>query len=194
MKYYAFIDGEQKGPFELEELTHVGVRPSTYVWAKGMSDWQRADEVPDICRLFRQHLANHGRTPASVVAEPAATPSATQPDREEPRDEKREQRAFGFPIPESFEPKEDLNAPPQVSMTLAVLALLFCCPPTGIAAVVFASKAINRWKESLAPGEAGHIEQLRRQAHDYERLAKMWLGITVALGIIAWTLIFSIHK
>ncbi|MDE6143194.1 MAG: DUF4339 domain-containing protein, partial [Muribaculaceae bacterium] len=35
MKYFAIIDGEQKGPFELEELADAGVRPSTYVWCKG---------------------------------------------------------------------------------------------------------------------------------------------------------------
>ena len=34
-----------------------GVRPDTYVWCKGMDDWMPADEVPDICRYFRQRLS-----------------------------------------------------------------------------------------------------------------------------------------
>lgn len=57
------IDGQQHGPMELDEIVAAGVRPDTYVWAKGMPDWQKASEVPDICRYFRLRLA--GVLPAS---------------------------------------------------------------------------------------------------------------------------------
>lgn len=38
-------------------MVSQGVRPDTYVWCKGMDDWMKADEVPDICRYFRQRLS-----------------------------------------------------------------------------------------------------------------------------------------
>lgn len=57
MKIFAMIDGQQVGPLELDEIVEAGVRPDTYVWCKGMADWQRAAEVPDICRYFRLRLA-----------------------------------------------------------------------------------------------------------------------------------------
>lgn len=63
MKLFAMIDGQQHGPMELDEIVAAGVRPDTYVWAKGMPDWQKASEVPDICRYFRLRLA--GVLPAS---------------------------------------------------------------------------------------------------------------------------------
>ncbi|MCM1489538.1 MAG: DUF4339 domain-containing protein [Muribaculum sp.] len=57
MKIFAMIDGQQVGPMELENVAEAGVRPDTYVWCKGMPDWQKASEVPDICRFFRLRLA-----------------------------------------------------------------------------------------------------------------------------------------
>ena len=60
------IDGRQIGPIALEEVVDAGVRPDTYVWAKGMPDWVQASEVPDICRFFRLRLAgvlNSGHRP-----------------------------------------------------------------------------------------------------------------------------------
>lgn len=57
MKIFAMIDGKQVGPLMLDDIVEAGVRPDTYVWCKGMADWQRASEVPDICRYFRLRLA-----------------------------------------------------------------------------------------------------------------------------------------
>lgn len=57
MKIFAMIDGRQRGPMELDDLVEAGVRPHTYVWCKGMADWQMACDVPDICRYFRLRLA-----------------------------------------------------------------------------------------------------------------------------------------
>lgn len=42
---------------DLDDMVKEGVRPDTYVWCKGMDDWQQASEVADICRYFRQRLA-----------------------------------------------------------------------------------------------------------------------------------------
>ncbi len=57
MKYFAMIGGRRYGPMELDEMVREGVRPDTYVWCKGMEDWEPACEVPDICRYFRQRLS-----------------------------------------------------------------------------------------------------------------------------------------
>ncbi len=57
MKYFAMIGDRQYGPMELDEMVKEGVRPDTYVWCKGMTDWMPACDVPDICRYFRQRLS-----------------------------------------------------------------------------------------------------------------------------------------
>ena len=38
MKYYAMIDGERRGPYELDRLAEAGVRPETYVY--GVRVWR----------------------------------------------------------------------------------------------------------------------------------------------------------
>lgn len=198
MKYFAFIDGEQRGPFDLEQLIEAGVRPSTYVWCKGMDDWHRADEVPEICRLLRQHLAEKmhpTKSPEPIVV----TPDLSKPgpkDAPASNEQNEEEKPLRFPIRESQVPTQepDYNSPPQVSMTLAVATLLLCFPPAGIAAVVFAHKAQKTWQKAQEAADAQEKDRLCRQSHEYARLAKMWLGLTVALGIIFWTLLFSVNN
>src|SRR3954466_7633735 len=49
MQKYFFANGsEQRGPYSLEELASFGLRPDTLVWHEGMSQWQRADSVPEL--------------------------------------------------------------------------------------------------------------------------------------------------
>ena len=71
MKYFAMIGGHQYGPMELDEMVREGVRPDTYVWCKGMTDWIQASEVPDICRYFRQRLS--GTLPSQKAVAPDET-------------------------------------------------------------------------------------------------------------------------
>lgn len=190
-KYFAFIDGNQQGPFDLYDLKSAGVRPSTYVWCKGMDDWKRADEVEEIRNLFRRHLEDQKEQ--SVINPPADASTKEENPVPQP-EEKPEQIRFGR-IPASVEPEVDINNPPQVSMTLAVLSLILCFPPSGIAAVVFAWKAQKTWEEANRNEKTKEdMDTLKRQSHEYARLAKMWLGLTVAFGIIFWTLIFSVKQ
>ena len=190
-KYFAFIDGNQQGPFDLYDLKSAAVRPSTYVWCKGMDDWKRADEVEEIRNLFRRHLEDQKEQ--SVINPPADAPIKEENPVPQP-EEKPEQIRFGR-IPASVEPEVDINNPPQVSMTLAVLSLILCFPPSGIAAVVFAWKAQKTWEEANRNEKTKEdMDTLKRQSHEYARLAKMWLGLTVAFGIIFWTLIFSVKQ
>ena len=186
-KYFAFIDGEQRGPYTLEQLGEAGIHPSTYVWCKGMDDWQRADKVEEIRNLFKHRITEH-REKVETVRMPEPTVYTDNKPLETGEPEK-----IRFPLPE-VETQEDLNRPPQVSMTLAVLSLLLCFPLTGFIAVFFTYRALKTWNEACRITDGRSAEQLKAKSHEYERLSKMWLGLTVAFGIIFWTLIFSIPK
>lgn len=195
-KYYAFIDGVQKGPFTLDQLMDVGIHPSTYVWSKEMDDWQRADSVEEIRSLFKRHIER--KREQALAAPPAAVPlsgnrESSSPDAEAGNAQPASGRRGRFYFPE-VEEEPDLDRPPQVSLTLAILSLLLCFPPTGIAAVVFTYKAMKSWQKSNEPMNQAERDDMRRKAHEFERLAKMWMGLTVAFGIIFWTLVFSIPK
>ena len=49
MKYYYYVkDDQQFGPFTIEELKLEKLKKDTLVWADGMSDWSKADEVEEL--------------------------------------------------------------------------------------------------------------------------------------------------
>lgn len=191
-KYYAMIDGEQKGPFSLEELPKAGVRPSTYIWCKGMPDWQKAEENADVCRLFRNHLYD--------IMHPTAQPTVINPqvssvdDRwkvkpDEPKGPPKS-RFDGFleqagedPLPtiEEIEEKQDKTLPPVSMIGYAWLVTIFCFFPTGIVALVYAYKSKKTWNKGDNKG-----------AHEYSRRAKMWTGITFFIGIIGYGLFMAL--
>lgn len=194
-KYFAYIDGEQKGPFTLDQLAESGVRPSTYVWCKGMDDWQRADQVEEIRNQFRHHIEK--QRPVEEQAQQMTHPGNSADLNKVPGEE----APLRFPLPDLSQP-ENLDRPPQVSMVLAVLSLLLCFPPTGFVAVFFTYKAQKTWEKAMGrqplndikSADGISLDDLKRKAHDYERLSKMWLGLTVAFGVIFWTLVFSVRK
>ena len=171
-KYYAFIDGEQRGPFSIDQLADAGVRPSTYVWSKEMADWDRADHVEEIRNEFQRHINFKKELTSNPVNRANGAPfgqqnsSTAQPSAPPPS------RRFGIPLPEVTEP-EDLSRPPQLSLTLAILSLILCFVPTGIAAVIFTLKSQKCWDRSLCRGSdlkemSGETaEDLRRKSHEY---------------------------
>ncbi len=76
------IGGRQYGPMELEDMAAEGVRPDTYVWCKGMSDWTQASEVPDICRYFRQRLSGTLPSQRYGAADEARIKAADEEEQE----------------------------------------------------------------------------------------------------------------
>ena len=181
MKYYIMIDGEQKGPYELEELPAAGLRPSTYVWCKGMSDWEKAEDVPDICRLYRKLLYDIMQPviPAESIPEDNVPDNypADNPPQAPTRFDKYLKDSGQPPLPtiEEIDSREDTSVPPPSSVGYAWLVTLLFFPPTGIIALVFSYKSKSAWK-------AGE----HKLAYDYNRAAKMWTGISLFMGLILY--------
>lgn len=188
--YFAMIDGERKGPFTLAQLNDAGVHPDTYVWAKGMDDWRKAEDVADICRHFRQHLFDKMHPSAAVPVETADNRNneLPQPDY-----------GFGFRYHYQFPMPEDnpaeIQNPPMPTLLMAVMVMLFCFPPTGIMAIYYSVHSRNLWNKAqeIAEGKVkGDAETFRRNAHDASRKAKMWVGITFFLGLIFYSFVVSL--
>lgn len=193
MKYFAIIDDEQKGPFELSQLAEAGVRPDTYVWCKGMSDWQQAKDVADICRMFRirihdlMHPGSGGdsHTPDSNIKETTEPDKADTPPQwtdEKGRTPSRFDRYLSdsdeprLPSLEEIEEREAGNTPPTSSLLLpAILVTILCFPPTGVVAICQSIKARKCRREADSDGEREHA-----------RSAKMWTGISLFLGLILY--------
>lgn len=189
------VDGRRLGPLELYELPEAGVGPDTYIWHKGLDDWERAGDDGDICRMMRRRLAG---MPYGHPREQAAAKAAESSESAEGVDNRenyplRMQRHLPpdvdpLPPPGTFNPDTSRRPTPMVLM--ALLSTLLCFPPTGLVALWFAWKSRHSWDDAWRAEQGfkkeADAESLRSQAHEYARMAKMWAGITLSLGLIFW--------
>lgn len=190
-KYYAMIDGEQKGPFALEELPANGVRPSTYIWCKGMDDWQKAEENAEVCRLFRNHLYDimhpQQQDNSSATLSSENDKWKVKPDSQDGKYPSRFDRFLqetgNDPLPtlDEVEANKDISSPPVSMIGYAWLVTFLCFPPTGIVALIYSYKSKNAWTK----GE-------NSLAHELNRKAKMWTGISFFLGLIGYGLFMAL--
>lgn len=180
MKYFARIDRKQTGPLSLTELVEAGVRPSTYVWCKGMADWQRAEDVPEICRAMRRVLA--GCDPATGRPAGISDPDAESGMEKVPR-EVLERITFHSLTDSPFE-RDCSQQPRGVSIVLAVILTILCFAPTGVMAIFFAYKTRADWNQSLSPElSQDEVRFWQRKAHNDARLYRMMIGITICMSM-----------
>ncbi|MDE7426957.1 MAG: CD225/dispanin family protein [Muribaculaceae bacterium] len=156
MSHYFYIDnsGQQQGPIAAENLIQYGVTPTTMVWTEGMSDWAPASSVAELTTIFRQtpppvSAANYNMT---TNAQPAYQPNNMQ---------------------QPYMPK------PESNLVWAILSTLFCCLPTGIAAIIFASKVDSMWAQ-------GYYDEAVR----YSRKARNWSLIGAIAAVVVSLLYF----
>ena len=50
--YYLAINKQRLGPFPEEELLQNGMTPDTLVWCKGMENWTKAGDVPELAKYL----------------------------------------------------------------------------------------------------------------------------------------------
>lgn len=191
VKYFARINKRQIGPLTMTELINAGVRPETYVWAKGMPDWQRASDVPDICRAMRRTLAGLDPETGVDIREAPPREADVEPSKFDPSHPPRNRAEMAEFLRQAIEEAEanarpDYTIPPQgVSIFMAVLATILCFPLTGLVAVWFAYKCKDDWTKSHREEiPSAEREELQRSAHENARLYRMMIGITFCLGII----------
>jgi TM2 domain-containing membrane protein YozV len=57
VNYYVADGTTQRGPFSVEELARMALRPDTLVWHEGMPQWEPASAVPALASLLTQSAA-----------------------------------------------------------------------------------------------------------------------------------------
>lgn len=205
MRYFAMIDGRQQGPFELSQLIEAGVGPDTYVWCKEMDDWQKADEVADICRAMRNHIfdLHHRKAGSRNEDDRSQTIAQQEIQRQEsferelekvpPRFRRYFRNAGQLPGPQ-LDTTPDLRYPPLSMLAVSILLTLFCFPLTGLVAIYYSLMSSRTWQETTRSetknGSKLYTEEekteLKKRSYDYSRQAKMWAGITFFLGFILY--------
>lgn len=183
MKYYAMINDKQVGPMELPELVKAGLMPDTYVWCKGMTDWQQANEVADICRFFRNRIFDlmhptvetpqSGADAKEIPAEPLADEDYKGMKRREFYNTVSQQIQQTAVDPE--QDRLSQGEPPSTLPGFLVILAVILFFPLGIPAAYLNHKAQAQWRAGLA-------EDSYRSAHS----AKMCGGIALCIGVIAF--------
>jgi flagellar basal body-associated protein FliL len=57
MKKYFYTKGKEKyGPFTIEELSDKGLNNETLVWAEGMENWHKLQDIPELARVLSKYI------------------------------------------------------------------------------------------------------------------------------------------
>ena len=51
-QWYLSRNGQNLGPFPLNQLPQIGLTADTHIWCSGMASWQRASEVPEVAAML----------------------------------------------------------------------------------------------------------------------------------------------
>ncbi len=162
MQYFIVRNGQQAGPFELNQLLAEGVTPTTLVWCEGMTAWTPAQNVPEVAGIFQQQ--NYAQPP--VIQPVVGTPYATQQPTYATR---------GQQLP----PK------PSTHLALAIISLVLCCWPLGIVAVIQAAGVSSAY----ARGDYNTAVSKSHSAKTWSIVA-MILGCILAIGYIIFYIFY----
>jgi hypothetical protein len=159
-KYYYVGAGNQAcGPILPTEFQSNGLTADTLVCRVGDQAWTRLGDIPELLGYV---------APAPPKAPQA--PSVPQPPYGQP------QQPYGQPQQPYTQPQQPYNAnnyPPSNNMVWAVLSTILCCIPTGIYAIIRASKVNELWA-------MGQFDESRKAAKD----AATWSIIGAVLSLV----------
>lgn len=159
MKVWIYLDNRQQGPFELEDLVNKpGLTPDTLAWYEGLPKWQRIDTLPQVYAAIFDNQRGYVATPVEVSdTEIYNQESPTDIDSEAA--EAREEEIVSNAITTSdsatqatdptngnvhYNPgansdeanAEPVEACPPSYIGWSVFALICCCSPISLAALI----------------------------------------------------------
>ncbi len=199
MEIYIIENGQQRGPFTLEQLRFIPITPDTEVWKEGMYNWVKASEVPEL----RDLLDAQGQTPYGQSGQqygqpyggpqqpygqpggyqqPYGQPGGYQPPYGQPGG--YQQPGYQQPYGPQAGFQSASGIPPKSWLVESILVLLFCCLPFGIVGVVYASKVSGLY----AAGRYAEAEQASQDAGKWTKIGFFCgLAVIVIYSILLFT-------
>lgn len=56
-EFYYLDEKKQKGPFSIDQLKTVGLKPDTLVWTDGFENWKPVKDVEELKGLLKKNTA-----------------------------------------------------------------------------------------------------------------------------------------
>lgn len=72
-KYFIHNSNEQQGPFDIDELKELSLRPDTPVWYEGLEQWTIIANVPELTEIIKKQSP----PPFTTTPKPQAPPALT---------------------------------------------------------------------------------------------------------------------
>ena len=160
-QYYVIRNDQQTGPYTIEELATLELKPETMVWTEGMTDWAPAREVSELQELF----APSTPTPPSYNAPTYGAPL----DNSAPQYSSAQQYNSA---PQYSNPSERPPIPPNY-LVWCILVTLFCCNIGGIIAIIYSARVSSRYIAGDYEGAAAA-----------SRLTRNWIIATACVGFV----------
>lgn len=193
MKYYIAENGQQAGPFESSELLAHGLTVNSLVWCEGMPNWTSASQVPELMALLSGQTFNPGNIDTQLPQMPPMGGQTQLPQT--PPFNPQQPTTYGTPYgqgtpnqpyaPPQYGPStnQPQNMMPKTWLTESIIATIVCSLCCGASFITLITGVIaifqaNGVKTKFNSGDyAG--------ANKKSASAKMWMLITVGLGIAA---------
>lgn len=137
MGYYILENGQQYGPFNIEQLKKRGITINTQVWREGMAQWTCVKNIPKLIDFAQPPLP--GETPPPHIYNTYSP--------------------YGYNLPSPDRPY------PNDYKTLAIIATIitfFGCYfiPLGVVSLIYSLNVENKWKR----GEYTRAENYAKHA------------------------------
>ena len=84
-QYWINFKGNQQGPVSKEQLAHMGLDNTAYVWHSGLPDWVKITAVPELSDIITPEPSEQQPAPEAQDTQPA--PEAIAQDITEPQEE-----------------------------------------------------------------------------------------------------------
>ena len=114
-QYWINRNGQQSGPFDLEQLRQLQLDGDTYVWYNGLEDWEKLESLPQLVAQLQQPGEPPTVPPAQVDDNVDVTPESHDVPMNEENEENEEPEASVPDVPTA--PPAEVPAPPAIPAT-----------------------------------------------------------------------------
>ncbi|MDD6622495.1 MAG: CD225/dispanin family protein [Bacteroidales bacterium] len=182
--YYLGPNNQQIGPMPLNELIER-INGNTMVWTAGMNEWQPAGFVPEVAAALAARSQNAPQQQQQQPYNPNNQGYGQQGYGQQGYGQQNYgqqgygqqgygqqgfgqqgsgQQGYGDYVPER----------PQNYMVFSILAILFCCWPLAVVALIHSTKVNSNY-------DVGNYAE----AQEYSNKARNWLIASVVCGVVA---------
>lgn len=163
--YYLGPNNQQIGPMPLNELI-VKINENTLVWTAGMNEWQPAGFVPEVAAALASRYQN---MPPQQQPQQPYNPNNQGYGQQGYGQQGYGQQGYGQQGYGDYVPER-----PQNYMVFSILAILFCCWPLAVVALIHSTKVNSNY-------DVGNYAE----AQEYSNKARNWLIASVVCGVVA---------